>query len=59
MLFLKDKYNEKMEFIQNAYLNRGPGFKKLYVKFATPDGGNTINGLFIYNLIIAIASPSM
>ena len=29
--------------IQNAYINR-PGHKDIFIKFARPEGGNTING---------------
>ena len=35
-----------MTFIQNAYINR-PGHKDIFIKFARPDGGNTINGKHI------------
>ena len=41
---LRHIFDRKMQEIQEAYLNRGQGYKKLYVKFVTPDGGNTING---------------
>ena len=41
---LKPKYDEFMNMIQEAYLNRGDGYRKLYIKFVTPDGGDTLNG---------------
>ena len=50
---LEEKYKEMMTIIQNAYINR-PGHKDIFIKFARPDGGNTINGK-IYNYLIALA----
>ena len=42
---LEPIYNKRIMEIQEAYLNRaGEGYKKLYIKFVLPDGGNTING---------------
>ena len=41
---LKEQYDYFMRLIQEAYLNRGDGYRKLYIKFVTPDGGDTING---------------
>ena len=50
-----DRYNDFMTQIQQAYLNR-PGHSKLYIKFVTPDGGDTING-FICIAILMILVP--
>ena len=50
-----DRYNDFMTQIQQAYLNR-PGHSKLYIKFVTPDGGDTING-FICIAILIILVP--
>lgn len=54
---LKEQYDHFFHQIQQAYLNRGDGYKALYIKYATPDGGNTLNGkghFFSDNKIIII-----
>ena len=37
-------YDKKMEEIKQAYLNRGPGFKKIVIGKAKPGGGTSDTG---------------
>jgi hypothetical protein len=46
-----------MTQIQQAYIDR-PGHSNLYIKFVTPDGGDTINGFICLAILMSLVKVS-
>ena len=44
------QYEDRFKEIQQAYLDRGDDFKKIYVGFVRPDGGTSTNGFDDFRL---------